>query len=47
LLTIEHNHAEFIGCLVFDDVSFCELLEKHLRDYYGMPVETIGGSELC
>jgi hypothetical protein len=46
LLKIEHNAAEYLGCLVFEDVSFCQILEKHLRGYYGMPVETIGSSEL-
>jgi hypothetical protein len=47
MLTIEHNCAEFIGCLICDDISFCELLEKHLRGYYGMSVETIGSSDLA
>ena len=41
-LTIVHEEAEYIGCLLFDDTSFCEEVAEHLQRYCNMSIRMIG-----
>jgi hypothetical protein len=45
-LTINYRGAGYVGCLIFDDHSFCERAFEHLRRCCGMEIETVGDLEL-
>jgi hypothetical protein len=45
-LTIDHDATIYVGCLLFDDHSFCERAFEHLRHCCGMEIETVGASNL-
>ena len=45
-LIIEHEGTEYIGCLMFDDVIFCEKVANRLPAFQGLPLEIIGSSEI-
>jgi hypothetical protein len=45
-LVIEHERTLYIGCLIFNDISFCCDVAKLLRQYHGRSVEEFGGLEL-
>jgi hypothetical protein len=45
-LTTDYAGTLYVGCLVFDNHSFCEKAFEHLRRCYGMNIEAIGSSEL-
>lgn len=46
LLIIQHEDAEFLGCLVFDNASFCERIAEHMLRHYGSRIEDIGSSDI-
>jgi hypothetical protein len=41
-LTMEHAGSHYVGCLLFDDQTYCERVEALLRSCYGMLIEEIG-----
>ena len=45
-LIIEHEGTEYIGCVMFDDAIFCEKVANRLHAFQGMPIETIGSTEI-
>jgi hypothetical protein len=45
-LVMEHENAHYVGCLIFDDVTFCYALAKKLRVYVGRPINEIGDLDL-
>jgi hypothetical protein len=45
-LIMHHRGADYIGCLLFDDRSFCSEIVSLLPHYYGMTIEAIGSSDL-
>lgn len=45
-LIIEHEEASYIGCLSFDDHSFCLQICVLLKNYYGRPIQDVGGLDL-
>jgi hypothetical protein len=45
-LIIDHEGTEYIGCLMFDDAFFCEKVASRLHAFQGLPIETIGSSEI-
>ena len=44
-LTIVHEEAEYVGCLLLDDNSFCEEVAEHLPRYRNMSIQMIGTCE--
>ena len=44
-ITIDH-HGIYVGCLLFDNYSFCEKMFEHLRRCYGIAISQVGSSEL-
>jgi len=44
-LVTEHEGAQYIGCLLFDNGTMCERLAEHLRGYCGRPIEAAGASQ--
>ena len=42
-LTIEYDEAQYIGCLLFDDRSFCYQIGTLLQHQYRSPIQVIGG----
>jgi hypothetical protein len=42
-LIVEHERAAYMGCLLFDDASFCSQIFALLRGHCGHPVQHIGG----
>jgi hypothetical protein len=45
-LTIEHDHAQYVGCLLFDDRSFCYQIGTLLQHQFGSTLEFIGSLNL-
>lgn len=45
-LVIEHENTTYVGCLIFNDHSFCAELSKLLRDQVGRPIQDIGSLDL-
>jgi hypothetical protein len=45
-LIVEHNGEEYMGCLIVDDMAFCQQLEKLLRQFYNRPIAEIGSIDL-
>jgi hypothetical protein len=42
-LIIEHDTALYIGCLLFDDGSFCQQVFRELQKHIGQPIQLLGG----
>ena len=45
-LVIEHDDAEYIGSLGFDNDHFCLQIVAHFERFYGVSISIIGGSEI-
>jgi hypothetical protein len=45
-LFIEHEGLSYIGCLLFDDTSFCGQVAKLLKGYYNRSIAEIGSLDL-
>jgi hypothetical protein len=45
-LVIEHEKTPYIGCLVFNDPSFCARISAILREQTGRPIKQIGDLDL-
>ena len=45
-LVIEHEQAEYIGCLLFSDQSFCDQIINLLREHCGDSIQHIGSLDL-
>jgi hypothetical protein len=45
-LVTEHEGAEYIGCLLFDDRVFCLQICHLLEDHRGYPLQRIGELDL-
>jgi hypothetical protein len=45
-LIIEHEGAQYAGCLLLDDKIFCERLGKFLSDCCGMHIKDIGSLDI-
>lgn len=45
-LIIEHEQQKYIGCLIFDDRSFCEQVSLLLRRQVGRTIQAIGDLDL-
>ena len=41
-LVMEHEGTQYVGCLIFNDLTFCYELAKLLRQYQGRPIKEIG-----
>jgi hypothetical protein len=41
-LIIDHEGAQYAGCLLLEDKVFCEQLSNFLQNYRGMPIKEIG-----
>jgi len=46
-LIMEHKEAAYIGCLLFEDRSFCRQISNLLKNYYGYPIQYIGSLDLA
>jgi hypothetical protein len=45
-LVIEHEGSKYIGCLIFNDPSFCYTVSMLLRAQVGRTIEEIGGLDV-
>lgn len=45
-LIIDHEGAQYAGCLLLDDRVFCEQLGNFLRNCYGMHIREIGNLDI-
>ena len=45
-LIIEHEDAEYVGCLLFDSRGFCETLTELLLNSCGMSIEALGSLDI-
>jgi len=45
-LVIDFEFATYIGCLLFDDATFCLQIQHLLRDHCGCSIESIGGLDI-
>src|SRR5437867_11488613 len=45
-LTIDYKGDQYMGCLLFDDISFCRLVFKLLQAHCGESVRDIGELDL-
>jgi hypothetical protein len=45
-LIIDHEGAQYAGCLLLDDKIFCEQLGNFLRNCCGMRIKEIGNLEI-
>jgi hypothetical protein len=46
-LYIEYERSEYIGCLPFDDSTFCNQIIKLLQGYCNRPISEIGSIDLA
>jgi hypothetical protein len=46
-LSIEHEGSSYMGCLLFDDVVFCQQITELLRSCCNRPVAEIGGLDVA
>jgi hypothetical protein len=44
-LSTDQNCYEYVGCVLIDDLIFCQLLAEHLQGFCGMTIEAIGSLE--
>jgi len=40
-LVVNHNEKRYLGCLLFNDQSFCDQIFVLLQNYYGYPIDSI------
>jgi len=45
-LVIEHEDSQYMGCLLFDDPSFCRDVFRLLQAHLGLSIRDIGGLDL-
>ena len=45
-LVIEHETEHFVGCLIFDDVTFCWQISSLLQNHIGHSIKEIGDMDL-
>jgi hypothetical protein len=45
-LVIEYKGATYMGCLLIDDIAFCDQVSKFLERHCGESIEHIGGLDL-
>jgi hypothetical protein len=45
-LIVEHEDNEYMGCLLFDDPSFCRDIFRILQTYRGSTIRDIGSLDL-
>ena len=45
-LLIEHEKENYMGCLMFDDATFCKQIHQLLQFYVGCSIEEIGNIDL-
>jgi hypothetical protein len=45
-LYIDHEQSSYLGCLLFDDPSFCSQIVKLLQDYCNHPIVEIGSLDV-
>lgn len=45
-LIMEHENAMYIGCLFFDDETFCQRVFLKLHHHIGEPIQQIGNLTL-
>lgn len=45
-LVMEHDKVQYVGCLIFNDVSFCYQIANMLRTYLGRPIQELGALDL-
>ena len=45
-IDIEHEGSSYIGCLLFDDSTFCGQIAKLLEGYCNCPIAEIGSLDL-
>jgi hypothetical protein len=46
-LVMEHERTQYVGCLIFNDATFCYELARILRQYQGRPIKDIGDLNLA
>lgn len=45
-LVIDHEQNTYVGCLIFDDSTFCRQIAGFLRAYLGRPISEIGDLDI-
>src|SRR5262245_46984439 len=45
-LSIEHKGSSYMGCLLFDDVAFCQDIAELLQSHCNRPMVEIGSLDL-
>jgi len=45
-LVVEHEGSEYMGCLLFDDPSFCRDIFRLLQAHLGLSIREIGDLDL-
>jgi hypothetical protein len=45
-LVIQHEDDRYVGCLIFDNKSFCRQITEYLRLQTGRTIEDIGGLDV-
>jgi len=45
-LIIEYAEAAYMGCLLFDDRSFCRTISELLMNHCGYSIQDIGGLDV-
>lgn len=45
-LVMEHEKSVYVGCLIFNDHSFCAQISTILREQTGRPIKEIGDLDL-
>jgi hypothetical protein len=45
-LVMEHEGSRYVGCLIFDDPSFCYQVSMLLRTHVGRPIKEIGNLDV-
>jgi hypothetical protein len=45
-LWMENTGSSYLGCLLFDDPSFCRHVLKLLRDHLNSAIDSIGGLDV-
>jgi len=46
-LYIDHEASSYLGCLLFDDPTFCRYIAKLLEGYCNRPIAEIGSIDLA
>jgi hypothetical protein len=45
-LVIDHEHEQYVGCLIFSDRSFCSQICNILRNQIGRSIQDIGDLDI-